>query len=48
MLKEVDETHIKAIIDSHRHRNIRDIADKVNVSPAYREKNKQIRYMEKT
>ncbi|KAK1137994.1 hypothetical protein K0M31_002485 [Melipona bicolor] len=29
---EVDETHIKAIIDSDRHSTTRDIAEKLNVS----------------
>ncbi|EFN78090.1 Histone-lysine N-methyltransferase SETMAR, partial [Harpegnathos saltator] len=30
-LVEVDETHIKAIIDSDRHSTTRDIAEKLNV-----------------
>ncbi|EFN82740.1 Histone-lysine N-methyltransferase SETMAR, partial [Harpegnathos saltator] len=36
---EVDETHIKAIIDSDRHSTTRDIAEKLNVSHTCIEKN---------
>ncbi|EFN81530.1 Histone-lysine N-methyltransferase SETMAR, partial [Harpegnathos saltator] len=36
---EVDETHIKAIIDSDRHRTKRDIAEKLNISHTCVEKN---------
>ncbi|EFN89187.1 Histone-lysine N-methyltransferase SETMAR, partial [Harpegnathos saltator] len=35
----VDETHIKAIIDSDRHSTTRDIAEKLNVSHTCIEKN---------
>ncbi|EFN89183.1 Histone-lysine N-methyltransferase SETMAR, partial [Harpegnathos saltator] len=36
---EVDETHIKAIIDSDRHSTTRDIAEKLNLSHTCIEKN---------